>query len=285
MAKQLIINADDFGIHDSVNRGIYRAFTDGILTSTSLMAGGQRFNEAVAIARDMNGIGIGIHLTLVGGLPPVLPPEEVPTLTWDNGVLCHDYMELIKRDLQHKISIDEVYREWNAQICKVMETGLPVTHIDGHQHLHMWNRFFPVALSLAKRYGIRCMRVPDEKLFYGMHLQNAARAFSRDGLSLMARSHRKTLSRMGIHTNYHFWGMLYGGNFNESRMMEIIGHLQEGVTEFMCHPSADESALDSDFHWGYHGESELRALLSVAIKQKLEKNNVELISYKVLADE
>lgn len=284
MAKRLIINADDFGIHESVNRGIYKAFTEGILTSTSLMAGGQCFDDAVAMAREMEGIGIGVHLTLVGGLPSVLPAEEIPSLTWDNGVLCHDYMELIKRDLKRKISLDEVYREWNAQICKVLETGLPVTHIDGHQHLHMWNRFFPVALTLAKRYGIHCMRVPDEKLLFGIRPANAVRAFSRDGLSLMARSHRKTLKKMEIHSNDHFWGMLYGGNFNESRMMRIVGRIRDGVTEFMCHPSADAVALDREFHWGYHGEDELKALLSAAVKNELNDHNIELISYRELAD-
>lgn len=283
MAKRLIINADDFGIHESVNRGIYKAFTEGILTSTSLMAGGECFHDAVAMAREMDGIGIGVHLTLVGGMPSVLPAEEIPSLTWDNGVLCRDYMELIKRDLQHKISLDEVYREWNAQICRVMETGLPVTHIDGHQHLHMWNRFFPIALTLAKRYGIHCMRVPDERLLFGLRPSNAVRAFSRDGLSLMAKGHRKTLRKMGILCNDHFWGMLYGGNFNERRMMHIVDRIRDGVTEFMCHPSADAAALDRAFHWGYHGEDELKALLSKAIQDALKKNEIELISYRALA--
>lgn len=100
-----------------------------------------------------------------GGLPTVLPPEEVPSLTWENRRLCTDYVELIKRDMNGLVLMDDVYREWDAQIQKILDTGLPVTHIDGHQHMHMWNHFFPIALTLAKKYHISCMRVPDEKSF------------------------------------------------------------------------------------------------------------------------
>ena len=148
MKKQLIINADDFGIHPAVNEAVRRAATEGILTSTSLMAGGDAFDEAVEMARSMPSLGIGIHLTLVGGIKPVLPPSEVPSLTWDNGVFCHDYGKLIVRDLEGKISLSEVYAEWDAQIQKIMNTGLPVTHMDGHpvSYTHL-----PVVRGAVKR--------------------------------------------------------------------------------------------------------------------------------------
>lgn len=150
MVKKLIVNADDFGIHSAVNKGVCRGFESGILTSTSLMAGGAAFDEAVHLARDLDGIGIGIHLTLVGGLPTVLPPEEVPSLTWENRRLCTDYVELIKRDMNGLVLMDDVYREWDAQIQKILDTGLPVTHVDGHQHMHMWNHFSPLPLRWLK---------------------------------------------------------------------------------------------------------------------------------------
>lgn len=141
--KRLIVNADDFGIHETVNKAVYRGFESGILTSTSIMAGGRAFDDAVAMAKTMGDIGIGIHLTLVGGLETVLPQAEVPSITWDNGVLCNNYVDLILRDLKGLIRAEDVYNEWDAQIRKILDTGLSVTHIDGHQHMHMWNHFFP----------------------------------------------------------------------------------------------------------------------------------------------
>lgn len=284
MAKRLIVNADDFGIHPAVNEAVSKAYRDGILTSTSLMAGGDYFDEAVSAAKSLAGIGIGVHLTIVGSVKTVLPPSEVPSLTWENGLLCKNYIDLIKRDLKGLINAEEVYSEWDAQIRKVLDTGLPVTHIDGHQHMHMWNHFFPITLALAKKYHIGCMRVPDENLFFGFSVKNAFRFAAKGGLSVMARMHRKELFRQGIFCNDHFWGMLYGGNLNKKRLQKIIQHLGDGVNEIMCHPSADQEAMEKKFHWGYQGEKELQGLLSAEIKKDLIRKGIELISYRDIKD-
>lgn len=285
MKKQLIINADDFGIHPAVNEAVHKAATEGILTSTSLMAGGDAFDEAVEMARSMPSLGIGIHLTLVGGIKPVLPPSEVPSLTWDNGVFCHDYGKLIVRDLEGKISLSEVYAEWDAQIQKIMNTGLPVTHIDGHQHMHMWPHFYPIARDLAKKYHISCMRVPDEDVLFGMKDGHIIRWAAKNGLSLLSRMHRPDLKKNHIRTNDHFFGMLYGGHLSPERFAKFILQTKPGITEIMCHPSADTRAMEDTFHWGYHGEDELAGLLADINRELIEKKQISLISYRDVREE
>lgn len=285
MKKQLIINADDFGIHPAVNEAVRKAATEGILTSTSLMAGGDAFNEAVKMARSMPSLGIGIHLTLVGGIKPVLPPSEVPSLTWDNGVFCHDYGKLIVRDLEGKISLSEVYAEWDAQIQKIMNTGLPVTHMDGHQHMHMWPHFYPIARDLAKKYHISCMRVPDEDVLFGMKDGHIIRWAAKNGLSLLSRMHRPDLKKNHIRTNDHFFGMLYGGHLSPERFAKFILQTKPGITEIMCHPSADTRAMEDTFHWGYHGEDELAGLLADINRELIEKKQISLISYRDVREE
>ena len=285
MKKQLIINADDFGIHPAVNEAVRKAATEGILTSTSLMAGGDAFDEAVEMARSMPSLGIGIHLTLVGGIKPVLPPSEVPSLTWDNGVFCHDYGKLIVRDLEGKISLSEVYAEWDAQIQKIMNTGLPVTHMDGHQHMHMWPHFYPIARDLAKKYHISCMRVPDEDVLFGMKDGHIIRWAAKNGLSLLSRMHRPDLKKNHIRTNDHFFGMLYGGHLNPERFAKFILQTKPGITEIMCHPSADTRAMEDTFHWGYHGEDELAGLLADINRELIEKKQISLISYRDVREE
>lgn len=285
MKKQLIINADDFGIHPAVNEAVRKAATEGILTSTSLMAGGDAFDEAVEMARSMPSLGIGIHLTLVGGIKPVLPPSEVPSLTWDNGVFCHDYGKLIVRDLEGKISLSEVYAEWDAQIQKVMNTGLPVTHMDGHQHMHMWPHFYPIARDLAKKYHISCMRVPDEDVLFGMKDGHIIRWAAKNGLSLLSRMHRPDLKKNHIRTNDHFFGMLYGGHLSPERFAEFILQTKPGITEIMCHPSADTRAMEDTFHWGYHGEDELAGLLADINRELIAKKQISLISYRDVREE
>lgn len=285
MKKQLIINADDFGIHPAVNEAVHKAATEGILTSTSLMAGGDAFDEAVEMARFMPSLGIGIHLTLVGGIKPVLPPSEVPSLTWDNGVFCHDYGKLIVRDLEGKISLSEVYAEWDAQIQKIMNTGLPVTHMDGHQHMHMWPHFYPIARDLAKKYHISCMRVPDEDVLFGMKDGHIIRWAAKNGLSLLSRMHRPDLKKNHIRTNDHFFGMLYGGHLSPERFAKFILQTKPGITEIMCHPSADTRAMEDTFHWGYHGEDELAGLLADINRELIEKKQISLISYRDVREE
>lgn len=285
MKKQLIINADDFGIHPAVNEAVRKAATEGILTSTSLMAGGDAFDEAVEMARSMPSLGIGIHLTLVGGIKPVLPPSEVPSLTWDNGVFCHDYGKLIVRDLEGKISLSEVYAEWDAQIQKIMNTGLPVTHMDGHQHMHMWPHFYPIARDLAKKYHISCMRVPDEDVLFGMKDGHIIRWAAKNGLSLLSRMHRPDLKKNHIRTNDHFFGMIYGGHLSPERFAKFILQTKPGITEIMCHPSADTRAMEDTFHWGYHGEDELAGLLADINRELIEKKQISLISYRDVREE
>ena len=285
MKKQLIINADDFGIHPAVNEAVRKAATEGILTSTSLMAGGDAFDEAVEMARSMPSLGIGIHLTLVGGIKPVLPPSEVPSLTWDNGVFCHDYGKLIVRDLEGKISLSEVYAEWDAQIQKIMNTGLPVTHMDGHQHMHMWPHFYPIARDLAKKCHISCMRVPDEDVLFGMKDGHIIRWAAKNGLSLLSRMHRSDLKKNHVRTNDHFFGMLYGGHLSPERFAKFILQTRPGITEIMCHPSADTRAMEDTFHWGYHGEDELAGLLADINRELIEKKQISLISYRDVREE
>lgn len=285
MKKQLIINADDFGIHPAVNEAVRKAATEGILTSTSLMAGGDAFDEAVEMARSMPSLGIGIHLTLVGGIKSVLPPSEVPFLTWDNGVFCHDYGKLIVRDLEGKILLSEVYAEWDAQIQKIMNTGLPVTHMDGHQHMHMWPHFYPIARDLAKKYHISCMRVPDEDVLFGMKDGHIIRWAAKNGLSLLSRMHRPDLKKNHIRTNDHFFGMLYGGHLSPERFAKFILQTKPGITEIMCHPSADTRAMEDTFHWGYHGEDELAGLLADINRELIAKKQISLISYRDVREE
>lgn len=285
MKKQLIINADDFGIHPAVNEAVRKAATEGILTSTSLMAGGDAFDEAVEMARSMPSLGIGIHLTLVGGIKSVLPSSEVPSLTWDNGVFCHDYGKLIVRDLEGKILLSEVYAEWDAQIQKIMNTGLPVTHMDGHQHMHMWPHFYPIARDLAKKYHISCMRVPDEDVLFGMKDGHIIRWAAKNGLSLLSRMHRPDLKKNHIRTNDHFFGMLYGGHLSPERFAKFILQTKPGITEIMCHPSADTRAMEDTFHWGYHGEDELAGLLADINRELIAKKQISLISYRDVREE
>ena len=164
--SKLIINADDFGLHTAVNEGIISGHTKGVITSTSLLASGAAFNEAVEMAKKYPKLGIGIHIALVGGLNPVSDPSEIPTLVTKEGVFVDSYVEFMKRIYSGSINYDEVRKEIRNQVSKIIDTGINVTHIDGHQHMHVLPSIIPIILQQALQHNIKAIRIPNEKMFF-----------------------------------------------------------------------------------------------------------------------
>ena len=111
--KRLIVNADDFGRHELINRAVEQGVTEGCLRSATLMPGGRAFASAVAVAKSHEELGVGIHFTLANGFP-VLPPEEIPSLVTGQGVFYDDYALFVKRFLTGKVRLEEVRAELAA---------------------------------------------------------------------------------------------------------------------------------------------------------------------------
>ena len=280
--KRLIVNADDFGLHASVNCGIRDAHSGGIVTSTSLMAGGAAFDEAVAIARDCPELGVGVHLTLVGARP-VAPMPAVASLVDGEGKFCESYPVFLRRYLQGTVRRDEVERELTAQIEKVTRAGIRPTHLDSHQHLHVVPGISGMVLDLARRFTIPAVRIPAEPLgFFGGMSFSAGRVAGRSGLTVLAGLFRRRALAAGLKTPEHFFGMLAGGQLNETALQTILQRLPAGTSEIMCHPGRPDAALAREYSWGYHWGDELAALCAPRTRRILEENGVRLISFREL---
>ena len=135
--KKLIVNADDFGLHILINQGIIKGHQEGFITSTSIMPSADAFDEAVALAQDNPQLGIGIHLTLVGGVKSVLPQSKIASLLDGEGRFLPDYVAFAKRFYTGGVKISELEAELRAQIEKALASKLNLTHIDSHQHTHV----------------------------------------------------------------------------------------------------------------------------------------------------
>ncbi len=277
--KFLIINADDFGLAGEINRAIYSAHHHGVLTSTSLMAPGEAFEEAVELAAASPRLGVGIHATLVGGLRPVCDPADVPTLVDDEGNLWKSYEEFIRRDLARKIDYEDVWKELTAQFEKICASGLQITHVDGHQHLHVWTKVLPIVTALCHRYRIHCLRIPEERISYGKHLADWRRFLGKAGLSTLAGRARKYIRPQGLQTTDYFWGMMDGGRMTERNLLNILGQFKPGFHEIMCHPGMNDHVLGQKFPWGYHWTQEWQALESVRVYEKIMEEGIHRIHY------
>jgi hopanoid biosynthesis associated protein HpnK len=285
LMKKLIINADDFGIHESVNRGIIDGFRRGCISSTTLMPGASAFEQAVALAADNPGLGLGVHLTLVGEVA-VAPPAEVASLVDSNGRLPLEYGRFLQLFVTGRIFLADIRRELEAQVHKVAATGLPITHLDSHQHLHVVPGIVDIVLDIAKQFQVKAVRVPTEPIcFFGGFSCNAGRFIGRGGLSVLASLARGKARKAGIKTTDHFYGMLAGGNMTEPHLLTIINRLPYGTTEIMMHPGADDSTMTNQYGWNYNWQAELAAVTSAHVSNRLTQEEIKLITFGDLIHE
>lgn len=279
--KRIIVNADDFGRHALINRAVEQGAAEGILRSATLMAGGAAFADAVRTAHRLPALGVGIHFTLVNG-NPVLAPEEIPSLVTEEGVFWDDYTVFVKRFFAGKIRLEEVRAELGAQLEKVEMTGIPLTHADSHQHMHVLPGVIDVVLDLMAEGRIFAMRAPRTPLFAGA-FGGAGQLVGRAGLSLLAGRAASRAKKRGIAVPDHFAGIVAGEAVSEEELGRMVDALQEGTTEIMCHVGTDTKRLSRDCAWAHDFEAELRAVCSGRIREKLLAMGAETANFRALA--
>lgn len=275
--KNLIVNADDFGRHELINRAVERAFNSGCLKSATLMAGGAAFDDAVKLAKKISGLGVGIHFTLANG-NPILPPNEIPSLVTEEGIFHADYVKFLKRYLSGKISLDEIRSELAAQLEKISRAGLTPTHVDSHQHLHHVPGIVEIILDLATASGIKAMRVANTKIFDG-ELDSVGKFVGRLGLGSLAKFAAHAAHKRNFATPEHFAGIVAGESVSENFMLKLIENLRDGTTEVMLHPGTDNKILQDFCEWDHDFEEELAAVTSPRVLNLLADKNISAINF------
>ena len=278
--KRLIVNADDFGLHPLINEGILESHQKGIVTSTSLLASGEAFDDAIMLAKETETLGVGIHICLVGGLAPVCDPNEVSSLLV-NGKFPETHTEFMKRLFTGKINGQELRKEIEAQFNKIMSTGVPITHIDGHQHMHVLPQVLPIVAEQMKRYGINKIRMPDESPFLCNGVRSIGRWIGKVGLTTLTQQAYATSRDLGFSSPLYFWGMMNGGQLHEDALLGILSKVsnKHGVHEIMTHPGKGNRTLNVLYPWGYHWDEERWAMTSSRVKEYLSANEISLIHY------
>lgn len=280
--KRLIVNADDFGRHELINQAVEKGVAEGCLRSATIMPGGRAFASAVAVAKRHEELGVGIHFTLVNGFP-VLPPAEIPSLVTAEGVFYDDYTVFVKRYALGKVNFEEVRAELAAQLQKLQQSGLALTHADSHQHMHTLPGIIDIVLSLAKAAGIRAVRTPRSPLFSG-EFGGLGQLIGRLGLGTLARVSAFKAGRKGLATPEHFAGIVAGEAVSEAYLLDIVRQLQPGTTEVMMHPGLDNKVLVPACAWEHDFEAELAAILSPALRELAASEQVEIVNFRALAD-
>ena len=263
MSKLLIINADDFGLCEEISTGIVRAYAQGVVTSTSVVANGSYFEQGVSLLKE-SGLDAGIHLTFVNGGKPVSGP--VDGLVDENGLFLHGYKKVIAKIVTGRFDKEAFKKELYDQVCRLMDTGITVTHIDSHQHLHLLPNVRNIVTQLAKQFNISWMRLPrsDVLNIWGL------------GMNVLGSRLKSEMRKECL--NFTDWntGFRYGGKLNEARLLSLLRGIRNGITELMVHPGYDASGK---YDWEYCWEDELTAVTSERVKAFIQDNCIELTDY------
>jgi chitin disaccharide deacetylase len=292
--RRLIINADDFGLTRGVNRAIFEAHKRGVVTSTTLMANSQAFddaaNKALSLTQAGRQLSVGCHVVLVDG-EPLLPADRVATLLQHaarNGRsrFRDSLNDFVVASFRHKLNPTEIEAEAAAQIERIQAAGVELSHFDTHKHAHMFPAVLRPLLRAASARKVRAVRNPFGQVWplpwsSVLRTQRLWKRFAQlNVLRRFAANFRREVEAHGLRTTDGSLGVLVTGVLDLTLFTAIIASMPEGTWEFVCHPGYNDADLDNVHTRLRHSrEQELRLLTSSEAKELLLRQKIELISY------
>ncbi|MGE0128906.1 MAG: hopanoid biosynthesis-associated protein HpnK [Blastocatellales bacterium] len=279
----LIINGDDFGYSEAVNRAIIQGRREGALTSCSLMVNERAADHAVELARANPDLAIGLHLVLVLGRA-ALPHSEIPHITDPEGNFTtssfragvqYYFSPAARRELRH---------EMRAQFERFAATGLPFSHVDGHTHLHQHPVIFDELIKLCEEFDVKRVRVVKGEMRLSLKLDRKnlpIKLVWGTIFNLLGLRRQRRLRGRGFVQPQKVYGLLQSGDMNEEYLIGLIERMEKTSSEIYAHPlafDADETAKREN----PGGERELKALLSPRVRAAIEKAGFRLATYETL---
>jgi chitin disaccharide deacetylase len=254
--KQLIVTADDFGAAAEVNIAVERAHRDGILSAASLMVAGAAAHDAVARAKAMPKLRVGLHLVLVEG-KPVLPAKAVPDLVDSSGYFRTDMARAGAAMFFLPKVRAQLAAEMAAQFEAFAATGLALDHVNAHKHFHLHPTIAALMIEMAAVHGVKGARVPLEPQDVLGRIEPRKASAMVALTTPFAKSLRRRFRRAGIAAPDQVFGLAWSGAMTGERLAGLIRHLPEGLSEIYTHPATGPYAGSAP---GYQYQGELAAL-------------------------
>jgi len=280
-----IFTADDFGLSSALNDAVALAHRGGVLRCASLMPGAPAAGEALALARRLPSLCVGVHLTLCQGRP-VLPPEAVPDLVDGAGAFPRHPAATGWRYFARPGLVPQIRREFAAQIETVWQAGVRPWFLNSHLNLHLHPRLFPLVAELARQYDIPAVRLVREDWRVSLKAgagRPLAAVLTGLTFALLSRRARRLARAAGLLVNDHLFGLLHDGEMTEAYLLALLPRLQPGVTEIYSHPAlyADPQLLAAAPR--YRRAEELWALLSPRLQADLARRSIGVSDFRSLA--
>jgi predicted glycoside hydrolase/deacetylase ChbG (UPF0249 family) len=257
--RQLIVNADDYGVTKNVSLGIREAHQQGIVTTTTAIMIAPAVTQELALAQELcPKLAVGVHLVLTAG-PPIRPASTVPSLVGSDGRF-HEFKDISLSEF----NLDHVYDEWRAQIDTFLETGIPLSHLDSHYHISYLNEgIFEVMLRLASMYAAP-VRFPPETAYHEKY----------HPVELLKKYDVGHPDR--LITSFHKEGT------TREHMIEILQSLPPGTSEIMCHPGYSDQELEAMGSYSRIREQELAALRNLGVVSAIDEYDITLTTFSAL---
>jgi predicted glycoside hydrolase/deacetylase ChbG (UPF0249 family) len=280
--RRLIINADDLGADAARNEGIFEAMRAGVVTSASILPNGPALDHALEGIRSggFERVSFGVHLNLTEGRPLA---EGLSCLTGPDG-------NFLGKAAAHRLLMNtrdvslqaDIAREVALQIERLLDAAIAITHIDGHQHIHVFPSALRTVAETATSRGIRRMRIPDETVAPGQDavwtdLLEEARRFGALG-----REARKILAGTGMVSSDHFRGLMLKGRLDLEGLLKLLETLPGGTTELMVHPGRVPAEAAFSAFSSKDREQELESILDPRFRLALDRAGVVLVSFREL---
>ena len=268
--KRLVVTADDFGASPEVNDAVERAHRDGILTAASLMVAGNAAADAVALARTLPTLGVGLHVVLVDGRP-VLPADRIPALVDATGKFRTDMTRAGVTIFTSPAARRQLAAEVEAQFAAFAATGLALDHVNAHKHFHLHPTIAGTILKVGRRLGMRAVRAPIEPRDL-LRLVDGTDTGPRIETA-WARLVRARMRRAGMLVPDGVVGLAWSGAMTADRVRGILERLPDGLTEIYTHPATGPYPGAAP---GYDYRGELAALVDPLAKTILTRERVVL---------
>jgi predicted glycoside hydrolase/deacetylase ChbG (UPF0249 family) len=280
--KRLIVNADDLGADEARNAGIFDAVEAGAVTAVSILVNGPAFPDALRriAATACSDISFGIHLNLTEGTPLTPVPARLKDRDgrFPGKKEAHRRLLIMgNRDLE-----DAIGREFAAQIGALRDAGVPIDHLDGHQHIHIFPAVIESSVRAAGEFGIPWIRIPEEPMPDCLVASVQADTVEANMFRRLAKAARGRVRRSALRTTDHFRGLYLKGRLSPESLEETMAALPSGLTELMVHPGrvcAGQSHGPFSSFSHRDREYELETLTSGRFRETLTRHGIRRTSY------
>lgn len=273
MHKHLIINADDFGMSREVNEGTKIGINKGVITSVSVMANMPYFTDAISYLKKHKEISVGLHFNITEGKPIIHPHDATNLIREDDHF--YFWTNMIPRVSVRSIKLKEIEKELIAQYEKLAATGLPITHIDSHHHIHLYPRIFKLVNKFAEEKKVKALR-GDSFSFWNLSLGVMHKPIPTQAIvnAMLLYSHLRFPRRKHFTKINGFYDINWGKDLTVEDLLQICHKLPQGTTELICHLAVESTKGNKKFLSPRF--KALKLLTHPQIVKALRKNGIDL---------